>query len=84
MGWTCNRLHCRPGFRISSSTLRELSSNIVGWAGKLIKRPIRSKWVVYVEAEPNVAWAYAATVVDTAKGIHAKVVLLDLNHGTCR
>lgn len=34
------------------------------------------KWVVYVEADPSVAWADAVNVTDVAKGLHARVVLL--------
>jgi len=47
------------------------------------KLKLRPMWVVYVEAEPTVAWSYAATVVDTAKGLHAKVVLLTMRDLTC-
>jgi biopolymer transport protein ExbD len=44
---------------------------------------LRPKWVVHVEAEPNVSWAYAATVVDIAKGLHASVVLVDMESPKC-
>lgn len=44
---------------------------------------LRPNWVVYVEAEPNVSWADAATVVDIAKGLHASVVLLDMESPKC-
>jgi biopolymer transport protein ExbD len=37
---------------------------------------LRPEWVVYVEANRNVAWAYAVNVVDVAKGLHARVVLM--------
>jgi len=37
---------------------------------------LRPEWVVYVEADPNLPWADAATVIDVAKGLHARVVLL--------
>ena len=37
---------------------------------------IRSEWVVYVESDDNIPWADAVTVVDIAKGLHAKVVLM--------
>jgi biopolymer transport protein ExbD len=41
------------------------------------------KWTVYVEAESNIPWADAVTVVETAKRLHAKVVLLDLESPHC-
>jgi biopolymer transport protein ExbD len=37
---------------------------------------LRPEWVVYVNADPNTAWAYVANVVDVAKGLHARVVLV--------
>jgi biopolymer transport protein ExbD len=37
---------------------------------------LRPEWVVYVNADPNLAWAYVANVVDVAKGLHARVVLV--------
>ena len=33
-------------------------------------------WVVYVEADPNVAWQYAVDVMDIIRGEPAEVVLL--------
>jgi biopolymer transport protein ExbD len=45
---------------------------------------LRPKWVVYVEAEPSVSWADAATVLDIAKGLHTRVVLLGGGNATCR
>jgi biopolymer transport protein ExbD len=45
---------------------------------------IRPDWVVYVEADENVPWGSAVNVIDVAKGLHAKVVLLTSkpSHGT--
>jgi biopolymer transport protein ExbD len=40
---------------------------------------LRPKWVVYVEADPQVAWADAVQVVGVAKALHAKAVLLTAN-----
>ena len=37
---------------------------------------VRPDWVVYVEADENVPWADAVSVIDIAKGLHAKAVLL--------
>jgi biopolymer transport protein ExbD len=37
---------------------------------------VRPEWVVYVEADENVPWADAVNVIDVAKGVHAKAVLL--------
>ena len=37
---------------------------------------IRPEWVVYVEADENVPWSDAVNVIDVAKGLHAKAVLL--------
>ena len=39
---------------------------------------LRPKWVVYVEADPNLPWSDVMNVVDVAKGLHARVVLLTL------
>jgi biopolymer transport protein ExbD len=37
---------------------------------------LRPGWVVYVEADPDLPWSDAVSVIDVAKGLHAKVVLL--------
>jgi biopolymer transport protein ExbD len=37
---------------------------------------LRPEWAVYVEADPNVAWANVVSAIDVAKGLHAQVVLL--------
>jgi len=37
---------------------------------------VRPNWVVYVQANPNLAWANIVNAVDVAKGLHANVVLL--------
>ncbi len=37
---------------------------------------LRPKWVVHVQADPNLPWADIATAIDVAKGLHADVVLL--------
>ena len=39
---------------------------------------LRPKWVVYVQADPNLPWADILNAVDVAKGLHANVVLLTL------
>jgi biopolymer transport protein ExbD len=36
----------------------------------------RSKWVVYVHSDPNLPWADAVNVMDVARSLQAKVVLL--------
>lgn len=43
-----------------------------------IKRELarRPQWVVYVEADSDIDWAYAADVIDTAHGLRARVYLL--------
>ena len=40
---------------------------------------LRPKWVIYVEADPNVTWTSAVNVMDVAKGLQARVVLLTGN-----
>jgi biopolymer transport protein ExbD len=37
---------------------------------------VRPHWIVYVEGEDNVLWAYVANAIDVAKGLNAEVVLL--------
>jgi biopolymer transport protein ExbD len=39
---------------------------------------LRPKWVVYVQAGPNLPWADIMNAIDVAKRIHADVVLLTL------
>jgi biopolymer transport protein ExbD len=40
---------------------------------------LRPRWVVYVQADPNLFWADIVNAVDVAKGLHANVVLLTLD-----
>ncbi|MBI3476841.1 MAG: hypothetical protein HY010_14000 [Acidobacteria bacterium] len=57
-----------------------VNSNAVTWdrLESVLKNElkVRSTWVVQVESDPNVPWASAVNVMDTAKGLHAKVFLL--------
>jgi biopolymer transport protein ExbD len=39
---------------------------------------LRPKWVVYVQADPNLPWADITSAIDVAKGLHADVVLLTI------
>ena len=57
-----------------------MNSKATSWnnlAGELKDQlKLRPDWVVYVQGDPNVAWANVVNVMDVAKGLHAKVVLL--------
>jgi biopolymer transport protein ExbD len=39
---------------------------------------VRPKWVVHVQADPNLPWADIVNAVDVAKDLHANVVLLTI------
>ena len=39
---------------------------------------VRPKWVVYVQADPNLPWADIVNAIDVAKRLHADVVLLTI------
>ena len=39
---------------------------------------LRPKWVVYVQADPNLPWADVTSAIDVAQGLHADVVLLTI------
>ena len=79
---------CVAGTGSTTTPRIYVNSTATSWDGleSALKNQLklRPKWKVYVEAEPNVPWAYVATVVDTAKGIPASVILLDLDNPTCR
>ena len=57
-----------------------VNSAAVSWndLGKTLKTELghRPEWVVYVEGDPNLPYANVATVIDVAKSMQAKVVLL--------
>ena len=57
-----------------------VNSKATSWnnlAGELkYQLKLRPEWVVYVQGDPNVAWANVVNVMDVTKGLHAKVVLL--------
>lgn len=56
-----------------------VNSKQVGWDGlaPVIKSELsrQSEWTLYVEGDDCIAWANVAAVVDTARGLHAKVFL---------
>ena len=48
----------------------ELNSGLKAELGR------RSAWVVYIEADSNLAWQDALSAIDAARSVHARVVLL--------
>jgi biopolymer transport protein ExbD len=57
-----------------------VNSKQVGWDDlrDILKRELSSRpdWTVYVEADECIPWVNVTAVVDIARGLHAKVVLL--------
>lgn len=57
-----------------------VNSKLVPWnqLGEAIKEELsrRSEWVVYVQVDPDLPWEVAAEVIDIAKSLPAKTVLL--------
>ena len=57
-----------------------VNSKEVAWAdlGKALKQELgpRRDWVVYVSGDDSVGFQYVANVIDAARGMHAKVVLI--------
>ena len=57
-----------------------VNSSAVEWSGmkESLKNELklRPEWVVYIDGDGNVPWQYVVNVADTARELHAKVVLL--------